>query len=459
MPRYQWTQGTIAQIESITNAPGKVEIILRPQKDADAAALTALRQSLGESGCTNYVDADAQGERLIIPVIKDEKALLAQLTKGGWIQGEPTITQTSEDKEIRQDSTREKIQKNALLLSALFYDLGNVSCMVSGYMRGKHNRDGKFTASDLSEMGVGAAFSVGDVLLTAFGKEDKKDPLLAFTEELQGYLKAHSIEIPQGVGATPQAIHNSGFFAGAHDFLKHNVTSIKCLSETAGGLFMIKAALKKDNFNMGKMAAGMMLTTGWLSTFVLDKPHAPPYAFKPRVDAGDQNTGEKMTEWFKENPRGRIAGPLSMGNNISNIIGAGFEARRYRADLAGARASGNAADIAHHSRKQYDYGWNVLTACSFMVANGLFGMSGTKHSDEHVADTKTFTHDVLAVAANMLCSVPPEAKRAAVEGAADYITNIKDVSLRKEEAVEMINARIEHLKHSPFLNGAAQGRA
>ena len=459
MPRYQWTGGTIAQLESITNAPGKVEIILRPQKDADAQQLMQLRQSLGVSGMVNYVDADAQGDRLIIPVITDEKALLAQLTQGGWIKGEPTITQTSEDKEIHQDSTKEKIQKNALLLSALFYDLGNVSCMVSGYMRGKHNKDGKFTASDLSEMGVGAAFSVGDVLLTVFGKEEKKDPLLAFTDELKGYLKAHSIEIPHGVGATPEVIHQSGFFAGTHDFLKHNVTSIKCLSETAGGLFMIKAALKKDNFNMGKMAAGMMLATGWLSTFVLDKPHAPPYGFKPQVDAGDQNTGEKMTSWLKENPRGRIAGPLSMGNNISNIIGAGFEARKFKGEFLKAKASGHAADIAHHGAKQYDYGYNVLTACSFLVANGLFGMSGTKHSDDHVADTKTFTHDVLAVSANMLCSVDPEVRKAAVDGAAEYITSIQNVSLRKEEAMEMINARIDQLKHSPFLTGAPVGRA
>ena len=124
MPRYQWTSGTIAQLESITNAPGKVEIVLRPHKGASADALTSLRQSLGQNRVVNYVDADAQGDRLIIPVIKDEKALLEQLTQGGWTQGGPTITETSEDKEIKTDSTRDTVQKNALLLSALFYDLG-----------------------------------------------------------------------------------------------------------------------------------------------------------------------------------------------------------------------------------------------------------------------------------------------------------------------------------------------
>ncbi len=464
MPRYQWASGTIAELESITNAPGKVEIILRPQKDASADSLTQLRQSLGASGMVNYVDADEQGDRLIIPVIKDEKLLLSKLTDGGWIKGEPTITQTSEDKEIKQDSTQAKIKKNALLLSALFYDLGNVSCMVSGYVRGKHNKDGKFTASDLSEMGVGAAFSVGDILLTIYGKEKKQDPLIAFTDELKGYLKQHHIEVPTGVGATPDAIHKAGVFQGAHEFLQHNVTSIKCLSETAGGLFMIKAALKKDNFNAGKMAAGLMLTTGWLSTFMLDKPHAPPYAFKEPVDAGTRNTGAKLTEWFKENPRGRIASPLSMGNNISNIIGSWSESKRYKADVVNAQklaAHGGAeavSELARHTAKQNDYRYNVLTACSFMVANSLFGMSGTKHSDENVADTKTFTHDVLAVASNMLCGVDPKARKAAVEGAAEYITSIQDVTLRKEEAMEMINARIDQLKNSRFVTGQVLAR-
>lgn len=115
-------------------------------------------------------------------------------------------------------------------------------------------------------------------------------------------------------------------------------------------------------------------------------------------------------------------------------------------------------DLAHHQIKQHDYRWNVMSACSFMVAHSLFGMSGNKRSDDHVADTKTFTHDVLAVASNMLCSVSPEMRKSAVEGAADYITSIKDVTLRKEEAIEMINARVDQLKKSPFLTGAVTSR-
>lgn len=262
MPRYQWNSGTIAQLESITNAPGKVEIILRPQKGANAQALTGLRESLGKNGMTNYVDADAQGDFLIIPVVKDEKKLLMQLSDGGWIQGAPTITQTSEDKAIKHDNSREKLQKHSLLASALFYDLGNVACMVSGYQRGRHNKGGKFTASDYSEMAVGGAFTAGDVLLTVYGKEEKEDPLLAFSKDLKQYLGKHNVVVPHGVGATPEVIHKSGLFSHANDFLKENVTSIKCLSETAGGLFMIKAAMKKDNFNGGKLAAGLMITRG-----------------------------------------------------------------------------------------------------------------------------------------------------------------------------------------------------
>lgn len=466
MPLYQWDGGTIAQLESITNAPGKIEIILRPQKNADANALTSLRKSLGDSGMVNYVDADERGDRLIIPVIKDEKALLGQLTKGGWIQGTPTITQTSEDKEIKQDSTREKLEKHSLLLSALFYDLGNVACMVSGWQRGRHNKGGKFTASDYSEMGVGFAFTTGDLLLTAYGKEKKKDPLLAFSDELKHYLDDRNVKVPQGVGATPEVIHKSGVFATANEFLQRNVTSVKCLSETTGGVLMIKAALKKDNFNAGKLAAGMMLTTGWLSTFLLDKPNAPPYAFKPEMNPSNLNTGTKVANWFKENPRGRIAMPLGMANNIANLGGAWGEAKRFGKDVVEAQAalagkSGAAlaeaqSELARHTAKQHDYRWNVASACAFLIGHSFFGMSGNKRSDDHVADTKTFTHDMLAVASNMLCSVSPDVRKAAVESSAEYICSIKDVTLRKEEAMEMINARIDHLKQSPFLTGAAR---
>ncbi|MBY0406108.1 MAG: hypothetical protein K2Q01_00315 [Rickettsiales bacterium] len=457
MPKYQWDSGTIAQAESITNVPGKVEVILRPQKNATAHDLTALRQELGRNGLVNYVDQDAQGDRLIIPVIKNEKLLIGTLEKGGWVKGVPSMTYTSEDKEIHHDSAREKMQKHSLLLSALFYDLGNVACMVSGWQRGKLNRGGKFTAADWSEMGVGVAFTAGDLLLTVFGKEEKKDPLLAFSDEMKNYLSAHDVVVPQGVGATPEAIHKSGVLSTAHDFLKRNVTSIKCLSETTGGALMIKAGLKPGNVNNGKVAAGLMLTTGWLSTFFLDKPNAPPYSFKPEVDVGSQNTGQKLVGWLKDNPRGRIAMPLGMANNVSNLYGSWKESKKFAGDVAMARRSGNAAEIAYNTAKQNDYVWNVLSACSFLIGHSFFGMSGQKPSDSHVADTRTFTHDVLAVSANMLCSVPQEARQLAVEAAAEYIVSIKDVALRKEDAARLINERIDHLKKSPFVTGDASG--
>src|SRR5205823_2613996 len=150
------------------------------------------------------IDTEENRDTLVIPEIKDEKTLFTVLETGKWIAGAPQVSATREDKDTAANSKKNRLKKNSLFLSALFYDLGNLSFMVSGYQRAKHNRDGKWTASDISEMMVGIMFSVGDVLLTAYGSEMPKNPLIEFSDELSQHLKRHGVVMPQV--ASPDAI-------------------------------------------------------------------------------------------------------------------------------------------------------------------------------------------------------------------------------------------------------------
>jgi len=458
MPLYRWPTGTIAQLESAVLAPGKIEVIVRPHAGADPKSLHALHHALSKNGIVHFINGEGNDYRLIIPDIKDEKPLLALLENGGWTAGLPQVIATPADKQIAQDSMREKIQKNAVFGSALFYDLGNISCIVSGIQRARHNRDGKWTASDVSEMMMGVAFSIGDALLTVYGKDKTKDPLIAFSEALSSHLTQQGIDIP---AATPDSVHKSGFFASVNDFLSYHITSIKCLSETVGGGFMIKAALKKDNFNAGKLTAGLLVSTGWLATFMLDKPHAPGFEFKPKDDPVNMNTSQKIWHWLNENPRGRIGTPFGMLNNLSNLAGSYSERKRFNQEVfvahnalagkSGAAMEAAQSELNYATRKQHDWGWNVLTASAFLVGHSLFGLSGDKESVHAATDNHEFRQDILAVAANVLANVPDKARAHVVDETATYVTSIKGVTQNHAEVVQAINDHIDHIRQSPFM--------
>lgn len=470
----------MAQVESITMAPGKVEAILRPREGASANELGGLHDALIQKGISNYIGWD-KGDMLIIPEVADEKALLSVLTEGKWTSGNPQTIATAADKQIAKDSVAQKIQKNTVFGSAILYNLGNLSQIVSGIQRARHNRDGKWTSNDVSEMMTGIAFTIGDLLLLGYGKDKKDDPLIAFSNALSGHLKQHGVELPKSADA--EAIAKSGFFSSVNEFLSHNITPIKCLSEAVGGAFLIKSSLKPGEFNPGKFAAGLLVATGWLATFILDKPHAPPYEFKSTYDPSNASTGERFWHWLNENPRGRIGTPFGMANNVANVYGTLWpldaptrkgEMFRFRDDVTNARAgvAKGFLDITekvkgidttrrltgpelhdhlrYTERKQHDWAFNVVTASAFFAGHALFAKSGDRTSDRAATDNPEFRDDILDVAANVLANVPAKMRDHAIGEAADYITSIKGVTQSREEVIQAIGDHLAHIKTSVF---------
>ncbi len=434
---------------------GKTYAVLRPHTGVEPATLAAIHTALDQKNIMNFARQTPEGNALILPDVSSEKELLGLLADGGWCQGTPQIMAMASDK--KPENTKSFIERNPTLMSALFFDMGSISWVISGIQRARHNRGGKFTGSDISEMMAGITFLSANMLLTAYGSDKKKHPMAAFSDGLTKHLHETGIRLPNPQEATPESIHKSGFFDSVDSFLKKNIIPTMALAKVGGGGFMMHAAMKKGNVNNFKFASGLIFSSAWLATFLLDKPNAPPYEFKQEKQE-NPSTGQQMYQWAVENPRGRITSPVASITNIMKLPGAWKERIKFGAEAEAARANltgkvGKALEAAQAefhfaNAKKYDYAWNVLGTCSFLMAHHMFGKSGEKKNN--IPDFEQFERDMLTVSANVLLNTPDKVRQHAIGEAADYMASIKGVNKSKDEIVTAINAEIENLHHSAF---------
>jgi hypothetical protein len=202
--------------------------------------------------------------------------------------------------------------------------------------------------------------------------------------------------------------------------------------------------------NNGKILAGILIASGWLPTLLLEKPRGH-HILKGGSD--DPNIWESA----KANPRGWIARPLAMSNNVANLWGAlntrDGERVRFKQDvltaqenLARENTHDNQLELQRAKAKQHDYGWNVLTACSFLIAHVLFGISGSKRPKE-TDDDKAMLNDLVLLSANVLAKQPEQVRQTAIDQTANYVAGLAHITLGKTEIAGMITGKINALSH------------
>lgn len=448
----------IDHVRVLSPRMGITQATITVTEKAELPKLQELRELLAKHGCSTLMDVKNGRSVIEVRGVKDPETLQKILKESGHAPNGIQIESTPDDDVTH--SFGEKIAGKSLFLSALFYDLGNIAFIVSGIQRGRHNPGGRFTPNDYSEIMTGAAFSVGDVLMTLYGKDKGDEELAAAAEGLSQHLEKKGIHLPKENALTPETLHKSGFMQETNDWLRRNVVYSKCLSELAGGLFTIHAAMKPGNMNHGKFIAGLLISTGWASTLLLDKPRGH------EVFGGDKPSPSTIAAKLADNPRGLIARPLAMGNNLANLWGAfngkDGERTRFRKDVLKAErdfdVSANPANqmaLTMATAKQHDYVWNVISACSFLVAHGLFGISGGKRPPE-TEDDKRMMDDLILLSANMLAKQPEAVREAAFEQTADYVAHLSHVTLSQDKLEQAMRDKLGELAKSDWAVRSTQ---
>lgn len=435
MPLYRWPNGAIANMEVTKSADGQLQAMLRAS--SAAGAFTELMQMVESKHLASYI-SDDEPDKLMIPALqeKDSQAIINLLTQ---VQGKPQIINVPEENQSKKKAAK----KSPVGLSAIFFLLSDASWIVSGIQRGRHNRSGKFTSSDISELMIGVVEGLGDVLLLTYGGHKNRPPLVAFSEAFTENLEKRGVQLPKAE-ATPEEIHKSGFFAAANNFLRKNVISIKSAMKVASGVLLMKAAAKKDARNPAKFAGGMLLTSGWLTTFALDKPHVPPFQLKEKT-TGTPSTIQSIFHEASAHPRA-ISGFANMGQDVLKVGGALDEARKFHKAITNAS---NPQERAWAERKQYDFAWNIISSCSAAIGSYFFSKSGSK-ADPYKDNPEGLERDLLMAAANVLSHVPEDARNYSIEETAAYMASIKGIYANKEELAKAITDKITTLQQSPF---------
>jgi hypothetical protein len=222
---------------------------------------------------------------------------------------------------------------------------------------------------------------------------------------------------------------------------------------------MIHAGLKKDamgQYNNGKLAAGFLITAGWLSTFVLDKPRGE-HVLDPEKPA-NQTIAQKMAD----DPRGLVARPMAIGNNLANLWGSlnpkDGERKRFQDEVKNAKSAldlndtpENRTQLAYTENKKNDFIWNVISSCAFLIGHLLFGLSGSKRPAD-TEDDKSMMKDLILLSANVLAKQPEQLRKAAVSETAEYYSKLETVKLTKQEVEVAIENKISELTHSKWAN-------
>ena len=428
MTRYHYSDSPLVESVEINahNIGSSATIILR--ENAPPAEIDELILRLARLDMPTMKDVVDGKVAIQVRGIKNEEKLFSASDKLNPQKNATNKEMLPGDTTSGKKGFVSRLQKSPLFLSAIFYDMANAAFFVSGIQRGRHNPDGKFTASDISEMAIGGAWGAGDVLMTIYGKDRGAEELSAASEGLRKHLKTKGLEIPDQDTVNPDTLYQSGVLRETHNWLHKNILSVKYVAETSGGLFTASSALKKGNRNNEKLAAGLLIATGWFTSLLIEKPRGH------KIFEVDQDKPLSLIGKAKRNPRAWLASPASIANNFLNIAGSLKERQQWK----------------DHSAKKYDYTYNLFSACGFLIANTLFAISGQNRPPE-TEHEKEIGKDLILIAANTLAS-QPKLTETVIDETAEYVSSkFAHIKTNKEETKKAIMAKVEELNKTSWV--------
>ncbi|MDG1287283.1 MAG: hypothetical protein P8P30_06920 [Rickettsiales bacterium] len=320
--KYQWNQPD-SLVEEVRFTPAKkgraaeAVIVLRPQEDIKTTTLDTALVDQGFSLSYDLIDGQSV---LRIGNFKHEKEVLATLQKTEAVKGE---SQKSASGQEIEPTMLQKVRANSLVLSAVFYQLGNVATALSGWFR-----------RDNDELRSGLAFSVGDTAMLMFGKRSDKEKHDAVMQGFGDSLKQNGIAPSFGSAFTTGLHSSKGGWQGVRNFMHNKVIAIKSASEVTAGISLAIAGQKQSN--PYKKAAGILVSSG----FALGASIPEKSSSEIREDLGVTTPAEakealaNLSLWKRLSYKVQqmpllISGFFAGLNNVSSIIGA-FDERKHR---------------------------------------------------------------------------------------------------------------------------------
>ncbi len=423
--RYQWPSSrVIARVDTRAHGPDEIVAYLYAAPDiTDAAQLKHVRQQLLAQGwASSPVRQDGQFA-LRVTGIPNDQTLLDLLRTQRLVEGEPNRTSRAAPSPRGLDA----IRAQSLRSSAMFYALGDLLFLVSGVMRSREK--GK---TDYGQIGTGASFLTGDVLLSVFGGHNESRQLKSLLGDLKHHLQEKGVAIPDASTLTAETTAKpGGFLETIFDFMHTHINTIKIMAEILGGAAYVKAGMTQNNDE--KKIAGAVIVTGWLGALLVKEKKTDPQAL------AFASPGEKIMAKIQEKPL-QLAGGAGLIHNAISTYGAFKERNRY---LHPER---------HTDTGSKNYAWDLAGISAMLLGNSLYAISNKSPGGAIRKDA--LIEEVYSIAAQVLHSQPEQVREAAIEATAAYLGERTELKDHRPQIAARLRQEIAALTQNPWYDSS-----
>ena len=315
-----------------------------------------------------------------------------------------TFVMSDDDNSLKQDSLR---------AAGYSYLVGDAALFASGMMSGR----GHETLS-------GVAYTAGGLVLARYGKENAERRLHTLQGRLKEYFAGEHIQIPEGSELNAAALKGEGgIIDRIEDFMYAYPSQILNTMYALGGFSMLRSGMKHNK--RWDTASGALIAAGALSGLLIPEKQPDP-------DHHAESTLGKAWEWVQEKPL-RASGYLYMANNAALV--------------ASALQERNANPL------QKSYLFKLLTAASYMVANGFLSIS-SKDSVSYIDkdDNAKAMEKLETTAARVIAAQPEELKAQVIQQTSGFLAAQPDIKLSAMQIASDLTARINELSTAQNKN-------
>ena len=320
--KYQWNQpdSFVEELRFFSAKNGQVQeavILLRPQDGSQVKSIDA--QMVDQGLSVNYDMVDER-PALRITGFKKIQDVVSILQSSGAVKGESLKSAGGQEVEV---STWQRMRANSLVLSAVFYQLGNISTALSGWFR-----------QDAHELRTGLLFGVGDTTMLLFGKRSDTEKHNSVMQGFGEALKQNGFSPAFGSSFADNSYGKVSGWQKVRNFMHNKVIAVKSLSEiSASSSFAIAGYQQKNNF---KTAAGVLGASGFgLGLLIPEKQSSEirdELGVTTPAEAKEVLASKPLFTRLKYKIQQMpllISGTMAGLNNLSSIAGA-FDERKHR---------------------------------------------------------------------------------------------------------------------------------
>lgn len=431
--RYQ--QGsTIDEIVFEKTESGAVRAYLHANSAIDSEKLANISKNLSAHDWQNIPSTHNGKAMLEVRGFGSEKKLLEEMTQQGWVKGTAQIEKTKE----KPVSFTNKIKKNSLQASGLFFLVGDAAYAAYGYKKG-HKED----------MLAGAMYFLGSAALLGYGNHDNSHiEIHNLAKKMQDEMKKQSVNLPENCSlAAITRDHKHGLLKSADDLLSRYPSEIMNGFFGLAGASIAASALRHNIYakppagwdkeqvarkvKEGKMDVGlgaMTMASGALASMIQEKAHDP--------DAPKKHGTAAIWEWIQERPLA-IAG-------VGYIISTCFHA-------VSSYHSMKSAKINNDEIMKKSIPMRATFVGANLIAETLMTISSKGHGKGVVSD-KSVDDSIVALTAELIATQPAAQQNHLIDYMSGFLGRNDVLAMKNDEVKDLLRTQVELVKKNPWAH-------